>query len=67
MVSSIFQESVLVQNNYSVLITRKKHFMFGNQERMPLTWTISEKEDINYVVLSSAGFNNLQRNKIPIL
>ena len=41
--------------------------MFGNQERMPLTWTISEKEDINYVVLSSAGFNNLKRNKIPIL
>ena len=41
--------------------------MFGNQERMPLTWTISEKEDINYVALSSAGFNNLKRNKIPIL
>ena len=41
--------------------------MFGNQERMHLSWILSRKEDINYVVPSWTGFNILIRNEMPIL
>ena len=44
-----------------------KHFMFGNQERMRLSWILSRKEHINYVVHSWTGFNILIRNEMPIL
>ena len=45
----------------------EKHFLFGNQERMRLTWILSRKEDINYIVSSWTGFNILIRNEMPIL
>ena len=45
----------------------EKHFMFGNQERMHLSWILSRKEDINSVVPSWTGFNILIRNEMPIL
>ena len=41
--------------------------MFGNQERMHLSWILSRKEDINYVAPSWTGFNILIRNEMPIL
>ena len=45
----------------------EKHFMFGNQERMHLSWILSGKEDINYAVPSWTGFNISIRNEMPIL
>ena len=41
--------------------------MFGNQERKHLSWILSRKEDMNYVVPSWTGFNILIRNEMPIL
>ena len=46
---------------------KEKHFMFGNQEQMRLSWILSRKEDINYVVHSWTGFNILIRNEMLIL
>ena len=34
---------------------------------MHLSWILSRKEDINYVVPSWTGFNILIRNEMPIL
>ena len=41
--------------------------MFGNQERTCLSWLLSRKEDINYVVPSWTGFTILIRNEMPFL
>ena len=45
----------------------EKHFMFGKQERMHLSWILSRKEDTNYVVLTWTGFNISIRNECLFL
>ena len=40
--------------------------MIANQERMPLSWILSLKGDINYVGLSWTYVTFLIRNEIPI-
>lgn len=40
--------------------------MTVNQERLRLSWIISNKEDIDNLVVNKKGFDILIRNEMPI-